>query len=93
MVHPGVQVIVGGQLLSFDRRQDNAQLGIEAGQITRTSRYASSPQSQDVAFNPIGQVVGMMNQVQSSREVIEEMVTGYLDSIERLNVLQARAEG
>jgi NAD(P)H-dependent flavin oxidoreductase YrpB (nitropropane dioxygenase family) len=60
--------------------------------ITRTSRYASVPQSQQVAFNPVGQVVGMMNQVQSSREVIEDLVTGYLDTVEKLNELQSRAE-
>ena len=61
--------------------------------ITRTGRYAASPQSQEVAFNPVGQVVGMMNEVQSSREVIEGLVTGYLDAIEHLNTLQERAEG
>ena len=61
--------------------------------ITRTGRYAASPQSQEVAFSPVGQVVGMMNEVQSSREVIEGLVTGYLDAIEHLNALQERAEG
>ena len=56
--------------------------------VVRTSRYASSPQAQEVAFNPVGQVVGMMNEVRSSREVIMELVEGYLDTIERLNGLQ-----
>ncbi|NRA01016.1 MAG: nitronate monooxygenase [Myxococcales bacterium] len=56
--------------------------------IVRTSRYASSPQAQAVAFNPVGQVVGMMNEVRSSREVIMELVEGYLDTLERLNGLQ-----
>ena len=53
----------------------------------------NSGKSQEIAFNPVGQVVGMMNEVQSSRELIEDMVTGYLDTIEHLNALQARAEG
>ena len=56
--------------------------------ITRTSRYASSPQAQAVAFNPVGQVVGMMNDVRSSREVIMEIVEGYVDAIDRLTTLQ-----
>ena len=56
--------------------------------IVRTNRYASSPEAQAVAFNPVGQVVGLMNQVQSSRELILEMVEDYLDTVERLNSLQ-----
>ena len=56
--------------------------------VVRTNRYASSSQAQAVAFNPVGQVVGMMNQVRSSREVVMELVEGYLDTLERLNALQ-----
>ena len=56
--------------------------------VVRTNRYASSPEAQAVAFNPVGQVVGLMNEVRSSREVITEMVEGYLDAIEHLNDLQ-----
>ncbi|MFP6606154.1 MAG: nitronate monooxygenase family protein [Myxococcota bacterium] len=56
--------------------------------IVRTSRYASSPQAQAVAFNPVGQVVGMMNEVRSSREVIMDIVEDYLDTVDRLNALQ-----
>ncbi|MCH2172798.1 nitronate monooxygenase family protein [Myxococcota bacterium] len=55
--------------------------------ITRTSRYASSEQAQAVAFNPVGQTVGLMNDIRSSREVILEMVEGYLDAVERLSTL------
>jgi NAD(P)H-dependent flavin oxidoreductase YrpB (nitropropane dioxygenase family) len=56
--------------------------------VVRTSRYASSPNAQAVAFNPVGQVVGMMNEVRSSREVVTDLVEGYLDAVERLNALQ-----
>ena len=56
--------------------------------VVRTSRYASSPQAQAVAFNPVGQVVGMMNEVRSSREVIMDIVEEYLDTVDRLNALQ-----
>jgi NAD(P)H-dependent flavin oxidoreductase YrpB (nitropropane dioxygenase family) len=55
--------------------------------ITRTHRYANSPQAQAIAFNPVGQVVGMMNEVSSTREVIESLVEGYVDAVERLNGL------
>ena len=55
--------------------------------VTRTHRYASSPQAQAIAFNPVGQVVGMMNDVRSTREVVETMVTEYVDAIDRLNGL------
>jgi len=59
--------------------------------ITRTNRYASSPQAQAVAFNPVGQVVGMMNDVRTSREVIVDFVEGYVDTMDRLNGLQEDA--
>jgi NAD(P)H-dependent flavin oxidoreductase YrpB (nitropropane dioxygenase family) len=56
--------------------------------IVRTSRYASSPESQAVAFNPVGQVVGMMDGVQTVREVVAELAEGYVDAMDRLNGLQ-----
>ena len=56
--------------------------------VVRTSRYASSPRSQEVAFNPVGQVVGMMNDVQSVRDVITGLVEEYVDAVDRLNALQ-----
>jgi NAD(P)H-dependent flavin oxidoreductase YrpB (nitropropane dioxygenase family) len=56
--------------------------------IVRTSRYASSPQSQDVAFNPVGQVVGMMNEILSVRDVMTGLVEQYVDAVDHLNTLQ-----
>ncbi len=55
--------------------------------VVRTSRYASSPRSQEVAFNPVGQVVGMMNDVRSVRDVITGLVEEYVDAVDRLNAL------
>jgi NAD(P)H-dependent flavin oxidoreductase YrpB (nitropropane dioxygenase family) len=55
--------------------------------IARTSRYAASGQAQKVAFNPVGQVVGMMKDVRSCREVILELAQEYVDSVERLGGL------
>jgi hypothetical protein len=57
--------------------------------IVRTQRYASSPEAQKVSFNPVGQVVGMMNDVRSCRELIFELVEGYVDTVERLQQLGA----
>lgn len=59
--------------------------------ISRTQRYAGGKGAQAVAFNPVGQAVGMMNEIKSSRELIYELVEGYLDSVERLQGLQAGA--
>jgi hypothetical protein len=40
-----------------------------------------------VAFNPVGQVVGQMNEVRSVREVIFGLVEEYVDASERLHKL------
>ncbi len=56
--------------------------------IVRTGRYASSPHSQEVAFNPVGQTVGMMNEIQSVRELIAGIVEQYVDAVDHLNALQ-----
>jgi NAD(P)H-dependent flavin oxidoreductase YrpB (nitropropane dioxygenase family) len=57
--------------------------------MTRVHRYGGA--AKDVAFNPVGQVVGMMNEMKSSREVIYELVEGYLESVEHLNAIQPEA--
>ena len=53
--------------------------------VTRTHRYADK--AQKVAFNPVGQVVGMMNESRSVRSTIQGLVEDYLASVERLNRL------
>ena len=55
--------------------------------IVRTQRYAASEQAQAVSFNPVGQVVGMMSAIRSTREVIFDLVQGYVDAVEALNSL------
>ena len=57
--------------------------------VRRTHRYGKTPQAQKVAFNPVGQVVGQMNEVRSVREVIFDLVEGYVDAAERLKQLEA----
>ena len=42
-------------------------------------------------FNPVGQVVGQMNKVRRSRDVVLGMVEEYLEATGRLNELNERA--
>ncbi len=53
--------------------------------VARGSRYPE--QSRDVMFNPVGQIVGSMKKVRSSRELISSLVEEYAESVERLNKL------
>jgi NAD(P)H-dependent flavin oxidoreductase YrpB (nitropropane dioxygenase family) len=55
--------------------------------IARTSRYAGSGHAQQVAFNPVGQTVGLMKEIRSCREVIYDLVEDYVEATERLAAL------
>jgi NAD(P)H-dependent flavin oxidoreductase YrpB (nitropropane dioxygenase family) len=61
------------------------QFMVTADAVSRTHRYAGK--AQEVAFNPVGQIVGTMNEIKSVREVIVEMVEEYLDAAERMQRL------
>jgi NAD(P)H-dependent flavin oxidoreductase YrpB (nitropropane dioxygenase family) len=61
------------------------QFMVTADAVSRTHRYASKAQA--VAFNPVGQIVGTMNEIKSVREVVVEMVEEYLDAAERIQRL------
>ena len=52
-------------------------------QIERTAH--SSPGASELVNYFVGQVVGSMNEIRSAKSVVEELVTGYLDTVERLN--------
>jgi len=56
--------------------------------IMRTNRYAEAGQS--VAFNPVGQVVGRMNQMQPARAVVSKLVDEYYDAVDRLQSLMPK---
>ena len=43
-----------------------------------------------MAFNPVGQIVGQMNDVRPARDVIYGMVQEYLDAVERLDGLMPK---
>ena len=61
------------------------QYMVTSDAVARAHRYASK--TQDVAFNPVGQIVGQMNEVRSTRELIQELVEDYLAAVERLESL------
>ncbi len=53
--------------------------------VARSHRYADK--ALDVMFNPVGQVVGQLNTVHKTADVIQRLVEEYLDAVERLDTL------
>lgn len=51
--------------------------------VMRTSMYAAK--SQAVAFNPVGQIVGTMNQILPARNVVDNMIDEYIEAVERMH--------
>ena len=45
--------------------------------VVRGTRYADKAQA--VAFNPVGQVVGQLNAERKTRDVMQDLVEGYLE--------------
>jgi NAD(P)H-dependent flavin oxidoreductase YrpB (nitropropane dioxygenase family) len=62
------------------------QFMVTAEAVSRTHRYADK--AKNVAFNPVGQIVGEINAVEPVRDVIQRMVEQYLDAVEHLNAIQ-----
>jgi NAD(P)H-dependent flavin oxidoreductase YrpB (nitropropane dioxygenase family) len=61
------------------------QFMVTAEAVSRGHHYASKAQA--VGFNPVGQIVGRMNEVRSARHVIQDMVQDYIEATERLQGL------
>jgi NAD(P)H-dependent flavin oxidoreductase YrpB (nitropropane dioxygenase family) len=55
--------------------------------MSRVHRYPKA--AQRVAFNPVGQIVGAMNDQRPVREVIYDLVEEYVDAVDRLQKIQA----
>jgi NAD(P)H-dependent flavin oxidoreductase YrpB (nitropropane dioxygenase family) len=53
----------------------------------RTHRYAGVGDTQKVAFNPIGQVVGQINEIESCRDIMTRLMTEYSESYEHIQSL------
>jgi NAD(P)H-dependent flavin oxidoreductase YrpB (nitropropane dioxygenase family) len=54
--------------------------------VARGHRYADKATA--VMFNPVGQVVGQLNSVERTAQVIQRLVEEYLEAVDGLNVLQ-----
>ena len=65
------------------------QMMVALDAVQRGHRYPEA--AKDVNFNPVGQVVGMMNRVERSAEVVQRLVDEYLEACERLTTLNERA--
>jgi NAD(P)H-dependent flavin oxidoreductase YrpB (nitropropane dioxygenase family) len=57
--------------------------------VAATSRYPN--ETVDVAFNPVGQVVGQFHKVEKTAAVIERWVGEYLEATGSLNAMNAAA--
>ena len=60
---------------------------VTADAIKRTNLYANADGAQDVAFNAVGQVVGLMNKVESTKDVMYRLMVEYTEAVERLQSL------
>src|SRR5918995_1106090 len=65
------------------------QMMVALDAVQRGHRYPEA--ARDVNFNPVGQVVGQMNRVERTAEVVQRLVSEYLDACERLQALNQRA--
>ena len=55
--------------------------------VRRTHKYAGAGETQKVAFNPIGQVVGQINEIESCRDIMYRLQQEYVDALEGVNDL------
>jgi NAD(P)H-dependent flavin oxidoreductase YrpB (nitropropane dioxygenase family) len=65
------------------------QFMVTADAVARGHRYAAK--AKDVLFNPVGQIVGQMNDVRPVKDVIYRLVEEYLAAVERLQQLTPSA--
>jgi NAD(P)H-dependent flavin oxidoreductase YrpB (nitropropane dioxygenase family) len=56
--------------------------------VSDAMRRIARAQRKELSGFPVGQVVGMMNDVRSSRDIIRQLVEEYLEAVERLDALQ-----
>jgi NAD(P)H-dependent flavin oxidoreductase YrpB (nitropropane dioxygenase family) len=53
----------------------------------RTHTYAGAAGTQKVAFNPVGQVVGQINEIESCRDIMMRLMTEYSEAYDRIEAL------
>lgn len=52
--------------------------------LRRTQRFRSVGEANRISFNPAGQVIGMVNEERSCREVMFSLLSDYVDAVEHL---------
>ena len=57
---------------------------VSADAMRRTHRYAGVAETHKVLFNPCGQVIGQINQIESSKDVVFRLLNEYADAMARL---------
>ena len=62
---------------------------VTADATRRVKRYAGVAQTQKVAFNAAGQVIGQLNKIEKTKDVIYRLLSEYSDAVERLNGLMS----
>ncbi len=64
-----------------------------ASATQRINRYAQTkkPGSAELLGTPVGQVVGQMNAVRPAKEIVREIVTEYIEAVERVSEQLGRA--
>jgi NAD(P)H-dependent flavin oxidoreductase YrpB (nitropropane dioxygenase family) len=67
------------------------QFMVTSDAVARGHRYADK--AKDVMFNPVGQIVGALNEVRPVREVMYRLVQEYVEAVERLQRLQPNEAG
>lgn len=60
---------------------------VTANAMRRTELYAGAGETQQVAMNICGQVIGQINDVESCRNVIYRLINEYLEALESVNNL------
>ena len=60
---------------------------VTADAMRRTEQYAAAGDTQKVAMNICGQVIGQINEVESCRGVVFRLINEYLEALEKVNGL------
>jgi hypothetical protein len=70
------------------------QFMLNADAQARIGHYARTERSRacELVGIPVGQIVGRMNEVRPTREVIHEMISEFVDTVQRLDGLLEAAE-
>ncbi|MEP0200859.1 MAG: nitronate monooxygenase family protein [Halioglobus sp.] len=60
---------------------------VTADAMRRTERYAAAGETQKVAMNICGQVIGQINEVESCKGVVYRLINEYLEALDHVNGL------